>query len=196
EDVDKDSVIDAPLPSGSHTTGLHWVKTTRGQILMKEPISKALHEELVKKYFRPFHHSVESMYQKFRSQGFEQVYQIDAHSMPSKGTKAHRDPGEMRAEVVISDQEGKSCEPKFAELVLAAYQKAGFQIKMNWPYVGGRVTQTYGRPEKGQHCIQVELNRGLYMDEETKKLNEGRVHEISEKLTIALRYVQAELDKA
>ena len=86
------------------------------------------------------------------------------------GTRMHRDPGERRADIVVSDCLGKSCDPHFRDLVIAAYTISGFKVGYNWPYMGGRVTEQYGHPSKGQHAIQVELNRALYMDEKTKKL--------------------------
>lgn len=187
EDVDLDSVLGHFNPSGSHTTGLHWVKTTRGQVLMPEPISQEMHDTIIEKYHRPFHASIEALFAKKKAAGFEKVYHLDAHSMPSKGTSAHKDPGEQRAEIVISDQDGKTCENEFRELVVSCYEDAGFQVVCNWPYKGGRVTQTYGHPNKGQHSIQVELNRRLYMDEETKQIVEPLFSETKAKIEKAVR---------
>ena len=45
-------------------------------------------------------------------------------------------------------------------------------MAINWPYIGGGITQRYGRPENQRHAIQVELSRKLYMNEETKYKNE------------------------
>ncbi|MBV6638387.1 MAG: N-formylglutamate amidohydrolase, partial [Mameliella sp.] len=33
------------------------------------------------------------------------------------------------------------------------------------PFAGAYTTQNYGRPSRGQHAIQVEIDRALYMDE-------------------------------
>ncbi len=193
EDVDADSVLGHANPSGKFTTGLHWVKTTRGTRLMPEPIPQNLHKQLVERYFEPFHSDVRDTYGFFRERGAKKIYHLDAHSMPSKGTSAHRDPGETRAEIVISDWEGKSCEPAYKELVGEAYKKAGFEVKFNWPYLGGRVTQTYGQPDKGQHAIQVEISRVLYMDEETKALIPAKAAVLTEKLSHAVRYIHSQL---
>jgi N-formylglutamate amidohydrolase len=193
DDVDQDSVIGSPNPPGKFTTGLHWVKTTRGTRLMNEPITQALHDQLVQRYFEPFHSDVRDTYDFFREHGAEKIYHLDAHSMPSKGTSAHRDPGETRAEIVVSDQEGKSCESSYRDLVVSAYEKAGFKVKLNWPYVGGRVTQTYGKPDLGQHTIQVEISRVQYMDEETKQYKPEPAAELSAKLAKAIRHIHDEI---
>jgi N-formylglutamate deformylase len=185
-DVDQSSVVGAELPKGSHPTGFHWSVTTQGDTLIEKPISKQLHDELTAKYWEPFHQSVREMYAQMTVSPAHRVFQIDAHSMPSKGTDKHRDPGETRAEVVISDQNGVSCDPDFRELVAEAYKSAGFEVVLNWPYLGGRVTQTYGVPSQGQNCIQVELNRALFMDETSKRKKEDLSQAVSVKLVNAL----------
>jgi hypothetical protein len=40
-------------------------------------------------------------------------------------------------------------------------------VARNDPYPGGYVTRHYGRPSEDVHVLQVEINRGLYMDERT-----------------------------
>lgn len=187
-DVDRDSVLGHSNPSGSFSTGLHWVKTTTDLPLMKQPITPALHELLVKKYFQPFHDDVQGIYTDFNRQGFKATYHLDLHSMPSKGTAAHRDPGETRAEIVVSDFNGKSSNVEFKDLVITAYRQAGFQVAYNWPYVGGRLTQQYGQPEKGRHAIQVELRRDLYMDEVSKK-KKVESADLTQRLGAALTFI-------
>lgn len=172
DDIDKDSVAGAKNDSGSFTTGLHWSKTTRGEVLMPKPMSLELHKDLLKNYFEPFHQQIIACFDSFRKQGHNEIYHLDAHSMPSMGTAAHRDPGKLRPEIVVSDQDGTSCASEFKDLVIAAYKEVGFEVAYNWPYKGGRVTQAYGQPSKGQHTLQVELRRSLYMNEETKKKND------------------------
>ena len=49
-----------------------------------------------------------------------------------------------------------------AERILA---ELGFKVRRNDPYAGGYVTRHYGRPRDNIHAIQIELARGLYMDE-------------------------------
>ena len=193
DDIDTDSVTGAPHASGKFTQGLHWVKTMEGEMLMRQPISMALHDQLVQRYFEPFHSDVRDTYAFFREQGAPKIYHLDAHSMPSLGTASHRDPGQTRADIVVSDQEGKSCEAWFMELTVEAYKKAGFQVKTNWPYLGGRVTQTYGKPDKGQHALQVEINRAQYMDEKTKQIKPELAKELSVKLSRAIHYIHQQM---
>ncbi len=187
-DVDQNSVSMSENPKGTHKNGLHWVVTKNNEPLMEQPISLAEHKKILDLCYHPFHQSVQKHYQKL-FQDYDKVYQLDVHSMPSLGTKNHRDPGEQRAEVVISDQDGKSCSQAYRDLVVTSYEQAGFQVKLNWPYKGGGITQKYGQPELGQHCIQVELNRALYMDETTKKIQQNLFDETQDKINVAVRTI-------
>ena len=190
-DIDRDSVQGSLNVSGMHSRGFHWVVTTLGDKLMQSPISLQMHQDLCSLIYEPFHEGVRNLFK----QSFEEhknVFHIDAHSMPSKGTAQHKDPGQLRADIVISDCLGSSCSSYFRDLVIAAYVTAGFRVGYNWPYVGGRVTEQYGRPSLGQHSIQVELNRMLYMDGSTKKISSNYV-DVQLKVRKALNYIKSEL---
>ncbi len=191
-DIDQDSVVGAEKKSGSHSDGYHWVMTKNEIRLMAAPMTRETHNELTQLIFEPFHEGVRNHYSFFKNKNFKNVFHIDAHSMPSLGTRMHKDPGELRADIVISDCLGKSCSQKFRDIVIAAYVTAGFKVGYNWPYIGGRVTEYYGKPSEGQHAIQVELNRNLYMDEKTKKIKPDYV-QVQKKIQKALETVKTEL---
>ena len=190
-DVDADAVIDSLNPSGKHSDGYHWVKTKSELQLMPQPITLDVHQKLTTLIFDPFHKNVRGHYSYFKAK-HKNIFHIDAHSMPSLGTRMHKDPGQLRADIVVSDCHGKSCDKNFRDLVIAAYAIAGFKVGYNWPYAGGRVTETYGKPKEGQHAIQVELNRNLYMDEATKKLK-PEADAVKIKIQTALAYIKTEL---
>lgn len=193
EEFDADAVVGAINPSGSHPKGLHWSVTTWGEKLISQPMTMDLHEQLIKKCYEPFHSQVKSLRQKLIAQG--PVYHIDAHSMPSRGTAMHADPGGERADIVVSDFHGKSSSAIFKDLVLDSYQSSGFHCAYNHPYVGGGITQMYGEPQKNFHTIQIELNRKLYMNEETKKIIPQLAGETSNKISQSINKIVDGLKK-
>lgn len=193
-DIDASSVIGSLIPAGKNNRGFHWVITTKGEQLMPAPIPQQIHEKLVSLIYEPFHQQVQKQYDIFKGQGHHDVFHLDVHSMPSVGTDQHRDPGEHRAEIVISDCHGKSSNSKFVDIVIAAYVKAGFRVGYNWPYFGGRVSEQYGQPAKGQHAVQAELNRSLYMDEVTKKIRPELASAVQVRLAKALEYIVEKFD--
>jgi N-formylglutamate amidohydrolase len=46
----------------------------------------------------------------------------------------------------------------------------GYKVALNKPYAGGYITERYGVPSDSLHTLQIEVNRALYMDEETLAL--------------------------
>ncbi len=190
EDVDAASVEGNPTEPGTHSRGFHWVVTTTSLTLMMKPMTLDHHKRLVQLIYKPFHLGIRNQYQKFEEKGSSQIFHLDAHSMPSLGTKMHRDPGQYRADIVISDCLGQSSKKEFVDLVIAAYAKAGFRVGYNWPYQGGRVSEQYGKPSIGHHAVQVEINRSLYMNETSKQLNSIQAEDVKLKIANAIDYIR------
>jgi len=42
---------------------------------------------------------------------------------------------------------------------------AGWSSRATRPLRGAYITQAYGRPGRGRHAVQIEIDRALYMDE-------------------------------
>lgn len=189
-DFDAQAVLHAVNPAGTHPKGLHWCVTTMGEPLITSPMTPDQHDLLVLKYYQPFHDAVKSQFESFKTQG--PIYHLDAHSMPSRGTGLHNDPGEERADVVVSDFHGKSCRKEFTDIVIAAYKAQGFSVAYNWPYFGGGITQMYGKPELNHHTLQVELNRKTYMNEDTKKTI-PEFENTKKKISAAITQIRQEL---
>ncbi|MHA1546858.1 MAG: N-formylglutamate amidohydrolase, partial [Alphaproteobacteria bacterium] len=55
----------------------------------------------------------------------------------------------------------------------ASLRALGFSVVRNRPYAGGFITQSYGRPGDGFHALQIEINRSLYMNENTLARHAG-----------------------
>ena len=57
--------------------------------------------------------------------------------------------------------------------VRAVFEAHGRTVALNRPYAGGYVTQTWARPKEGFHALQIEIDRSLYLDEETLEPHAG-----------------------
>ena len=55
--------------------------------------------------------------------------------------------------------------PELTDRATATLQRLGYTVCRNKPYAGGFITEHYGRPARGLHALQIEVNRALYMDE-------------------------------
>ena len=182
----------SPSKSPSH---IHWHKTTKGELLIKKPISWQTHRELLRLCFEPFHKKIRDQFALLRQKGLSDALLLDLHSMPSTGRLFHKDPGQKRRDIVLGDLEGAAAAKGFHDLAEEAFRRAGFDTIWNWPYKGGGMAQAYGRPAKGRHVIQIELNRALYMDEETKRKSKN-FPEIQSKLKAALAFIEREIPSA
>ncbi|MDB5420785.1 MAG: N-formylglutamate amidohydrolase [Brevundimonas sp.] len=96
---------------------------------------------------------------------------IDWHSMPSRAAGGRVAGVAGRAvrglDVVLGDRYGSSCDARLTRRLRALFEGLGWRVGLNQPYAGGYSTQTWGRPDEGFHAIQIELNRGLYLNETT-----------------------------
>lgn len=195
EDIDAGTVQGCLVPFGKNSRGFHWGITTTEVTLMKDPMPLELHLKLIDLIYKPFHSEIENNLKSFKEQGFKNIYHLDLHSMPSIGTSQHRDPGELRADIVISDSKGVSSSRQFVDLVISEYVRAGFKVGYNWPYFGGRLTEQYGRPHLGHHTVQVELNRSLYMNETTKHKDLKKFEITQQKLAKAITEISNKVSK-
>ena len=50
---------------------------------------------------------------------------------------------------------------------------ASASVAINDPYKGVEIVRRHGRPAEGRHSLQIEVNRRLYMDEETLDRTKG-----------------------
>lgn len=121
--------------------------------------------------YDPYHEALKGLIDKAQHQ-FGVAVVIDCHSMPSAGGAALR-PGEPMIDFVLGDRFGVSSAPSIPGLVEAILGQHGCHVVRNAPYAGGYVANTYGRPGKGVHVLQIEINRALYLDENRITRNDG-----------------------
>ena len=149
------------------SSDVHWYKTTKGDTLISKPITQDTHKTLIEKYFKPYHDEIQKQITQLKKQ-HKEIYLLDLHSMPSEGLDFHKDTGRKRPDIVLGTCDKNSTKERFIKKVFNLFKQTGFDVRIDWPYKGGYITQTYGDPEKNQHVIQVEINRDIYMDEKTK----------------------------
>lgn len=116
--------------------------------------------------YHPYHAALRQLIEETRTT-FGACLLIDCHSMPSIGGPMDTDPGLSRTDIILGDRFGSSCAEWITDLVHKTLKKEGFVVKRNRPYAGGFTTQHYSDPAHNIHTLQIEINRYLYMNEET-----------------------------
>jgi N-formylglutamate deformylase len=94
-----------------------------------------------------------------------QAVLLDCHSMPHEAMDGVVRRGIRRPDVVLGDRFGAAASGDVVDRIEAAFASAGFVVTRNAPFAGAYITQAYGRPSRGQHAVQVEIDRSLYMNE-------------------------------
>ncbi|MFK5977658.1 MAG: N-formylglutamate amidohydrolase [Rhizobiaceae bacterium] len=125
--------------------------------------------ERIEDIYKPYHSCLRRLLAKTHVQ-FGYAVLIDCHSMPSAH---HGSPYERRPDFVIGDRFGSSCSEELTHCLCDNLKALGYKVVLNKPYAGGFITQHYGRPDSGLHAVQIEINRGLYMDESSMQKSDN-----------------------
>ncbi len=170
DDVDHDTVPDHPDPRGVQPRGVVWRLTSEGLPALDRPLTYAALSERLARYHAPYHDALSARLEAKRAR-FGHAILLAAHSMPSVSRVGGR--GARRADIVPGTRGRTTADARVIDLVGAHFRDAGLSVRHDDPYRGGWTTATYGRPDVGWHAIQLEINRALYVDEETCRPKDG-----------------------
>ena len=137
--------------------------------------------ERIDKLYRPYHDRLRGLLIKTHAR-FGYAVLVDCHSMPANAQAGNRD----RPDFVIGDRYGTSATEELSRLAVSILQDLGYTVSRNKPYAGGFITEHYGRPARGLHALQIEINRSLYVDEQTFEKTDG-FQDLTENLTQFMR---------
>ncbi len=175
-----------PVPSYANTRsprvagGLGTVPRLVGEGLaiyaQKLPIAEALSR--IENIYRPYHACLAALLQRTRDV-FGCAILIDCHSMPANIRVGD---GGFRPDFIVGDRFGASAVPALRDHAMTLLSAKGYTVVQNKPYAGGFITEHYGRPAERLHALQIEINRGLYMDERTLERT-GRFQSLADDLS-------------
>ncbi|MFQ5971504.1 MAG: N-formylglutamate amidohydrolase [Alphaproteobacteria bacterium] len=116
--------------------------------------------------WQPYHRALAAALDETHGR-FGGVWHINCHSMPAMGDPLMGDAGRRRPDFIIGDRDGTTCEPGFTELVTETLRGLGYGVTVNDRFKGVELVRRYADPAAGRHSLQIEINRELYMDEDT-----------------------------
>jgi N-formylglutamate deformylase len=122
--------------------------------------------------WEPYHAAMAGALDRFH-ETFGRVVHVDCHSMASMGDRTTEDGEVARPDFVIGDRDGTTCAAALTDCVVETLRGKGYTVAVNDPYKGYELVRRHGRPSEGRHSIQIEVNRGLYMDEATLSKTPG-----------------------
>ena len=162
----------APSRKTEQGIGLVWRLARGGTPMYARKLTAAEVQARIDRCWRPYHDELQSLLDA-RHRAFGGVWHINCHSMPAVGDALADDPGHQRADFVLGDRDGTTCEPAFTQLVANTARGLGHTVAINDPYKGVELVRKHGRPGDNRHSLQIELKRTLYMDEVTLEPNGG-----------------------
>ena len=125
----------------------------------------------IDKYYHPYHAELASAADRLHAR-FGGVWHVNCHSMKSVSNgMAAEGPGVPRADFVLGDRDGTTCAPELTQFVRQFLEMRGYGVRVNDPYKGVELVRRHGRPHENRHSLQIEVNRKLYMDEESFERN-------------------------
>ena len=125
------------------------------------PLAEAL--DRIEIAYKPYHECLQKLLARTHGR-FGMAVLVDCHSMPANVRISDR---EGRPDFIVGDRFGTSASKGLSERAIRLLREMGYTVSHNKPYAGGFITEHYGRPARGLHAIQIEVNRGLYMNEAT-----------------------------
>ena len=162
-------------PSGKARIGksLIWRTLEDGRPIYARKLAPQTVRGRIERFHAPYHRSLKELLdQAFQKHG--KVYHINCHSMRAvAGRQSEEGAGSVRADFVLGDRDGTTCDPRLTELVRATLAGMGYAVKVNDPYKGVELVRAYSDPKAGRHSLQIEINKRLYMDEATLRKTPG-----------------------
>ncbi|MBX3578922.1 MAG: N-formylglutamate amidohydrolase [Rhizobiaceae bacterium] len=123
----------------------------------------------IEQIYKPYHDTLKTLIMRTHAV-FGYSILIDCHSMPASVRIGETG---VRPDFIIGDRFGASASPVLTEHAIGLLIGMGYTVAHNKPYAGGFITEHYGRPPKRLHALQIEVNRGLYMNERTFEKTSG-----------------------
>jgi N-formylglutamate amidohydrolase len=160
---------DEHVPSGKARLGkaLVWRTLDDGRPIYDRKLTVDEVQRRIERFHRPYHDAVRERIAATHAR-FGTSWHINCHSMNAVGgAQAEGGAGRARADFVVGDRDGTTCDAAFTELVRGTLAAMGYDVRVNDPYKGVELVRAYSNPAEGRMSLQLEINKRLYMDEAT-----------------------------
>ena len=149
--------------------GLVFSKTTTLQNIYERQLSVDEVQHRIETCWRPYRQALTQALEA-ASQQHGRRWHLNLHSMPSNAYERLGLPkGKVLADVVLGDLHGAACSAEFTGIVATAFKQHGYTVAINDPYAGMDLIRQHGNPSQGHDSLQIELNRALYLNEQTRE---------------------------
>jgi N-formylglutamate deformylase len=195
-DIDP-ALLDAPWPGPINITkktekgiGLVWRLLDTGEAIYNRTLTVAEVQARIARCYAPYHKVLRDQLNAAHKH-YGAVWHINCHSMPAMSSVISEEgPGVARADFVLGDRDGTTASPEFTSFVAVVLKGMGYDVKINDPYKGVELVRAYSDPAMNRHSLQIEVNRRLYMNEDTRELN-AHFDKLKENITHLIEEIAA-----
>ena len=178
------TLLDSPWPHPVETDpqvlskvrlgkGLIWRSTDDGTPIYAHKLSVAEAQARIEQCWQPYHAALAGAIDDAHARHGYSIH-INCHSMPAiASSHATEFPGEAHADFVVGNRDETTSSAALGRLVCEHLSGLGYSVAYNHPYKGVELVRRYSDPGTQRHSIQLEINRKLYMNEDTLAISPG-----------------------
>jgi N-formylglutamate deformylase len=153
--------------------GLIWRATDDGEPLYARQLTVREVEQRIDNCWKPYHFAVKAAIDAAHARHGYSLH-INCHSMPEiAGSHATDFPGVKHPDFVLGNRDHSTSSEVVLLFIQEHLSKQGYNVSLNHPYKGVELVRRYGEPAQHRHSVQIEINRGLYMNEKTLEITPG-----------------------
>lgn len=161
--------------------------SAQGKQIYKYYLSFSKIQQRIETYWFSYHQQIKQFIQTCYDH-YGGCIILDMHSMPSMPKRSP-----YYTDIVLGDGFSQTCAPSLINNSQKFLTQQGFKTDKNMPYAGGYITRHYGNPRQNIHAMQVEINKNLYMNEDSFETHEG-YHLLKQKLNEYIKWICSQAD--
>jgi len=144
--------------------GIVPTRTQQHGYLWRRAMSPKQLDDRLSQAHRPYHAAIEAQLASLVER-FGCALLLDCHSMPPAPDGV--------PPVVFGDGRGRTAGGWLSAEAVAVTRRAGFEAGLNDPFAGGHIIERHAQPGRGIHALQLEIDRGCYLDDKLAKPGRG-----------------------
>jgi N-formylglutamate amidohydrolase len=163
-----------------------------GEPLYKDERSEVADQEVKRRYdlyYKPYHAKVQELLNELKAK-FGKVLLWDCHSIRHVVPTIQK---EKFPDLILGDADGKSASAELIQTTLNTLSADIYSLSHNYPFKGGTITRSFGKPIANQHALQLEMPKVHYMDDAEVHYHEERAQHMRQLLKKNFQQIIAQL---
>ena len=145
--------------------GLIWRRADDEHEFYDRLLSQAEVRNRIENYWQPYQAQMDHMANTIRKR-WGQRWHVNCHSMYSPTFAAGLNKLYMPStDIILGDRDGMTSDIEFVRAIAEYLQEEGLSVAINDQFKGVELVRRFGHPADNCHSVQIEIDRGLYMDE-------------------------------